>query len=155
MKAIKFDYGTIESHSTIIWGDNNQSDYWQIRGDNNAQTLFEFFSQNISANNATEFSLTQTGLTGDMGLNFVSTSHERGAERSFFQLYMDKLQFGYNYRGHTHSHPASSKPSSDDIYIKNVISKAQIQNGMFKPSFRIYYVNKNDKNGKYNYYVQY
>ncbi len=68
---------------------------------------------------------------------------------------MDKLQFGYTYRSHTHSHPASPEPSSEDKRINSVISKTQIGKGMFKPSFSIYYVNKNDKNGKYNYYVPY
>ena len=153
--AITFKYGTIESHTVQKWGDNEQSDYWQVRGDDNARALFEFFSENISANKSVEFSLTQVGVAGDNGLNFVSTSHERGKERSFFQLYIDKLQYGYTYRGHIHSHPASSKPGTDDKHINSVISKAQIANGLFKPSFSIYYVNKNDKDGKYNYYVPY
>lgn len=151
--SIAFEYGTIESHTVKKWGDNHQSDYWQVRGDNNARALFEFFSENISANNAIEFSLTQTGMSGDKGLNFVSTSHERGAERSFFQLYMDKLQYGYTYREHVHSHPASPIPSKDDKRINRDISKIQIAKGFFKPTFSIYYVNKKDKNGKLLYTV--
>ena len=151
--AITFKYGTIESHTVKKWGDNHQSDYWQVRGDNNARALFEFFSENITANNDLEFSLTQTGMSGEKGLNFVSTSHELGAERSFYQLYMDKLQFGYTYRGHIHSHPASPFPGNSDLKIKNTIINTQLRNQKIEPFFSIYYVNKNDKQNLFNIYV--
>lgn len=92
-------------------------------------------------------------MAGEKGLNFVSTSHERGAERSFFQLYMDKLQFGYTYRGHVHSHPASPFPSNSDLKIKSTIIDTQLRNQKIEPFFSIYYVNKNDKQNLFNIYV--
>ena len=151
--AITFKYGTIESHTVQKWGDNEQSDYWQVRGDDNARALFEFFSENISANKSVEFSLTQVGVAGDNGLNFVSTSHERGKERSFFQLYQEKLYNGYTLRNHIHSHPASPFPSDSDYEMKNRVIYYQKINKLKIPDFDIYYVNKGDRNRMFNYYI--
>ena len=72
--TLKLKYGTIEQVRTISSGDNKTYDIYNVRGDDNARSLFHFLSTNVaSENNPIEFGLTMTGEKGDKGLNFITT----------------------------------------------------------------------------------
>ncbi|MBQ7942043.1 MAG: hypothetical protein IJ328_06525, partial [Muribaculaceae bacterium] len=64
--AITFDYGTIESYRTQKIDGKNSFDVYQVRGDDNAQAMFEFLSTNTNV----EWSMAKTGLSGNRGLVF-------------------------------------------------------------------------------------
>lgn len=54
-------------------------DIYQIRGDKNAERLFKFLTSYITRHgdsSPVEFGWATTGIEGDSGLNFISTSHE-------------------------------------------------------------------------------
>lgn len=120
-KEIQFDYGTIIEQKTYLYNKNTSYDIYKVRGDKNAQNLFEFFADNITHNTKNEFSWVQTGIAGTRGLNFISTSHEMGRETGLTGLIKGQLQYDYTIRSITHSHPVSKEFSGGDIgFIQDV-----------------------------------
>ena len=108
-KSLVFKYGTVHQKSPKIpikkRKERDHYDLYTVKGDQNGTKLFEFFSENISKESMIEFSLAQTGKTGEKGLNFITTSHERGREQGMTYLFIDQLQNGYNLRSIGHTHP--------------------------------------------------
>ena len=146
--GIQFEYGTIEEQKAITFSRDGKtiqsSDVFQVRGDDNALALFEFFANNVSANELIEYSLIRTGKKGDSGLNFITTSYEMYKEKGADLLFRGQLKDGYFIREITHTHPKSISPSESDYNFKNTISKWAKRQHFKTPYFFIYYVNKND-----------
>ena len=159
-KSCEFEYGTIEKHiqrSYAYKGNKGVYDVFQIRGDENGENFFKFFS-NVVAEQGIEVSHIKCGIDGKKGLNFVSTAHfkpyyeirENGdvykiaAEPSSTYLWNDRLQYGYTVRAINHSHPLSVDPSGSDLqfayrirHIYSNIKKAPA------PNFNLFYVKEN------------
>lgn len=85
-----------------------------------------------------EYSLAQTGVAGDKGKNFITTSHERGKESGMGYLFQNQLVYGYYIRELDHTHPASDMASESDISLKTKNNEDLLQNK--KPKYHIYYV---------------
>lgn len=75
--------------------------------------MFEFMSQNTSI----EWSQSKTGIAGDKGLNFLTTSHESSTERGMSNLYRSQLYNGYTIRELNHNHPGNiAYPSGSYVH---------------------------------------
>ena len=110
--SISFKYGTIESQRTIPINSTESYDVFQVRGDGNGNALFPFIAENTKV----EFSEIKTGIPGDKGLNFITTSHSESSESGGGYLYSGQLYNGYTLREMNHSHPQNTKsPSGLDI----------------------------------------
>ncbi len=108
---LSLKYGTVEGHRTQnIKG--GTMDVYNIRGDKNAKQLFEFMVEE-TASKYIEWSWFETGLEGDKGLNFISTSHQKGMDRSMIELYYGQLYKGYSIRSQTHNHPSNNNNNSE------------------------------------------
>ncbi|MBQ6286595.1 MAG: hypothetical protein IJK73_02935 [Bacteroidales bacterium] len=99
--SISFKYGTVESQRTIAINSTDTYDTFKVRGDANGTQLFEFMGQYTSV----EWSQAKTGLAGDQGLNFLTTSHDADRERGMTDLFRGQLYAGYTIRELNHSHP--------------------------------------------------
>ncbi len=85
--SISFEYGTVESQRSISFSPDGKTvdtyDMYKVRGDNNGTALFEFMSTNISGSGTgIEIRQAMTGVTGDNGLNFITTGHMRATGSS-------------------------------------------------------------------------
>ena len=134
--GLTFKYGTIENQRSITFLNDKEEidtyEVFQIRGDDNATALFEFFADNITTKtNKLEYSLTRTGRAGDKGLDFITTSHQEMHEEGFNYLFFGQLRNGYFIREHIHSHSSNPKPSKGD---KN--SKIKLMNHADKLQYR-------------------
>ena len=139
--TLEFDYGTIESQETISTGKESNFDVYKVRGDANATKFFEFLSDNISIEpSQVEFSHIMTGTAGDQGLNFITSGHTKGSEPGMTYLYLNQLQYGYNIRSMTHSHPLDTNFGNNDNSFIDGIVKGQIRKGFYIPDFYIYHV---------------
>ena len=135
-KSISFTYGTVEKAT----GQKNDRgllyDVYQVRGDKQGTSLFEYFSKNTSV----EWSQMQTGFKGKRGLNYITTSHQHSTETGMADLFDKQLKNGYTLRSNVHSHPENTPyPSglnggSGDIPYAQWITDESKQN----PSFKIY-----------------
>ena len=94
-------------------------------------------SDNISGSDSkVEIGLTQTGIAGDKGLNFITTGQVRGSEPGLSYLFLNQLQNGYTIRTITHSHPKSNYTSDVDTKFVDWIKSKY--NGSLQ--FNIYHV---------------
>lgn len=140
MKAIKFDYGTIEKQYSWEGLNGGQNDFWRVRGDENAQAMFEFMSDNITGSSTqVEIGWAKTGIKGDSGLNFISTSHTEKEELSIGELYKGQLCNGYTIREFIHSHPLGDGVGESDIEMKADIMYYQFKFNLNIPQFSIYH----------------
>lgn len=119
-------------------------DVYKIRGDENAKSLYEFFVDGTSEN-AVEWSWFETGIEGDNGLNFISTSHETKTDKSAKELFHKQLGNGYSIRSYTHNHPSgNNNPSVDDISVYRYIYDFNKWNAKYNnihrtsPQYRIF-----------------
>jgi len=104
--SIKIEKGTVERMKNInssYQGNPVVLSYAQIKGEGNAQQLFEF----VSTNTEVEYSLFKFG-SGESQTNLLSTSHQWGIELAGSEL-INKNAFkayGFNaeLRGHDHNH---------------------------------------------------
>ena len=141
---LSFEYGTVEGYRTQkVKG--GTMDVYKIRGDKNAKQLYEFMVEG-TASKKIEWSWFETGIEGDKGLNFVSTSHMRGNDASAMRLYTSQLKNGYTVRTHTHNHPSGILiPSGEDLsnyaYIKDMCD----YNKTYSTNFYIYAKEKYNK----------
>ena len=108
-KSVSFKYGTIEKSTGHKDFNNHPYHLYQLRGDDNGTALFEFFAKNTDV----EWSQIKTGIKGDKGLNFLTTSHEHSKERGSNDLYSKQLQYGYTVREDIHSHPENTAIASE------------------------------------------
>ncbi len=81
--------------------------YISIRGDDSAEEMFEFISNNTSV----EIGLSQFGKKGEKGLNYITSSHQETTEAGFADMVLTQFQNGYTFRGYSHSHHNNSRPS--------------------------------------------
>ena len=141
--CIQFNYGTVEDTRLQTVKDQIM-DVYKIRGDENAKSLFEFFVEGTS-NNGIEWSWFETGIEGDKGLNFISTSHEKGKDSSATELFENQLSNGYSIRSHTHNHPSGNSNNSrkDNSFYQRIIDITEYNKNYRKganalPIFHIY-----------------
>ncbi|MBE6319170.1 MAG: hypothetical protein E7081_09405 [Bacteroidales bacterium] len=142
--SISFKYGTIISQKSRKEIDKNRIvdiDIFKVRGDENGLNLFKFLSDNVSTPDVgIEYSLFQTGMQGENGLNFVSTSHLDAEDVSGKILFNKQLKYGYSIRRHIHSHPYGDTYSPSDARFSNSIKNILKNNNTISPSFFIYFV---------------
>lgn len=147
--SISFKYGTVESQRTISINSTDSYDVYKVRGDANGTNFFEF----MAANTTVEWSQAKTGIEGDRGLNFMTTSHEQTTERGMSYLYSGQLYNGYTIREMNHSHPSNTAyPSGSfihpvtgagvgewgDVGFSRSITNNRQKNGLNVPTFNIY-----------------
>lgn len=150
---ISFEYGTVEKSRSISYSPDGKTtdtyDVYQIRGDANGSRLFEFFSENITTNGyvssngkplGVEFGLVQTGIEGDKGLNFITTSHTILADYGQKELYNGRLYNGYYIRLFVHSHPVHPFASENDLAAFKIVKNYQTRRGWLPPITGIYFV---------------
>lgn len=138
-------------YKTVIKAYSKKNDYgvnydtYKTRGDENSTKLFEFLAQNTSV----EWSHAKTGLEGEQGLNFITSSHKHAEESGISDLIKNQLSGGYTVRTLNHSHPENTPyPSglewdstSGDVPFSGWAESILQQ----KPTFNIFL----PKNGKY------
>ena len=138
--AITFKYGTIESYRTQKIDGKNSFDVYQVRGDENAQAMFEFMSEYITGSSTeVEMGWAKTGIEGNKGLNFITTSHTAKEEKGIGELYRGQLCNGYVVRELTHSHPIGDGVGNSDATMKAIIMSYQFGSNLPIPQFSIYY----------------
>ena len=139
-----FNYGTVEKATTQMNSEGNLYYVYQIRGDKSSSELFEYLAQKTSV----EWNLTQTGVAGKKGLNFITTSHNHSEETGMTDFFIRQLQFGYTIRKNVHSHPENTPyPSGFNEEEPGDIQYAKKLTNLNKqsPTFQIYL----PKKGKY------
>jgi RHS repeat-associated protein len=136
-------------------------DIYKIRGDSIATVLFKFMVKNTPV----EWSQIMTGVEGNKGLNFLTTTREERIEAGAGDLIHGQLYNGYSIRKLIHSHPGNTpypsglndpEKKSGDIGFAKVIGewykeryKKQVQ-----PIFQIFtptdgnYINYNANSEK-------
>ena len=68
-----------------------------------------------------EYSMINTGQSGDKGQNYISTGHVEGSEPAMSHIILNQLQFGYTIRRTNHCHPKSDYASpGDEKFAKNM-----------------------------------
>jgi RHS repeat-associated protein len=143
--SIIFPYGTIESQRSISFSPDGKTrdsyDVYKVRGDNNGIQLYDFMSNNITGSpSAAEISQAMTGIAGEKGLNFITTSHQRGKESGMTYLLNGQLLRGYTIRELNHSHPYSPTPSISDMGFASEVSRIMRERNTNIPAFHINYV---------------
>ena len=144
-----FAYGTIEKYKHIPNGGAG-FDLFEVRGDQNADELFEFLANNTTI----EWSLLTMGATGNRGLGALMTSHQADREEAGAFLLTNKYSYGYFIRGHTHNHPNNtpypsglwmneslnmkSKQKPGDIGMAKYLHNLAQQRGRVSPLMQIY-----------------
>ncbi|MCD7971298.1 MAG: hypothetical protein LUG18_01315 [Candidatus Azobacteroides sp.] len=142
--GISFKYGTVETQKSLSYSPDGTSvsyfDVYKVRGDDNGTQMFEFMSQNTNV----EWSQAKTGIVGDKGLNFLTTSHISNAEAGMLHLFAGQLYAGYTIRELNHNHPNNTpRPSglsdgTSDIGFSNTITTNLQTNNLPVPIFQIY-----------------
>ncbi len=138
--TLSLEGSPIERH--YVWkGENGaQYDFMRVRGDDNAKAIFEFLSEHITGSETmVEMGWAKTGIEGDKGLNFISTSHTPKEEGGIGQLYKGQLCNGYYIRELVHSHPMGDGTGSTDATFKGRIMGFQMDFNLPIPQFSIYY----------------
>jgi hypothetical protein len=160
-KSIEFEYGTIESHRSISYFNKEKKakdtyDVYQVRGDDNGTKLFEFLAINI-AGEEIEASHAKCGISGENGLNFITTAHLKpryeidnegdlhkiASEPAMSYFLNGQLLKDYTIRELNHSHPFTNSASDAD---KDFASQVRDILGKKKeniPNFNIYDVKTN------------
>lgn len=115
-KGIAFPYGTVEHTKQWDGAKGLTYDIFRTRGDDASSRLFEFLATNTSV----EWSQVKLGISGDSGLNYLTTSHETGKEKAMTHLINSQLLHGYTFREHVHSHPGNTDhpsgfPKNNDV----------------------------------------
>ena len=131
----EFEYNSIKISSAKEGNDN----FYIIRisGDDNAQQLFEFLTTpenfELKAGQNVEFGVYYTGIKGDAGVNFITTSQDLDAEKAGTYLFDNQLKFGNTIRGHDHNHPNNDPTPSgtggkggDIAFIKKLINEGNV-----------------------------
>ena len=148
--GLEFDLGTEISSKTYTYSPDeitvSSYDVYEVRGDDVGNTLFEFLSDNITGSpTKVEFAQFMTGIEGDKGLHFITTSHTQNRVASFKYLFNDQIRHGYTVREINHSHTWVSSPSPNDDIIAKQIINAYRKIGWNVPKFHIYNVKTRQK----------
>lgn len=117
--SVTVDKGLLNNKKTnTVEASNGKTytfDQFNIAGDNQAQNLFEFVSDNSNV----EWSLTGIGNEeGDSGRSILGTSHIENSEVTPGYLFA----YGYSIRFSDHSHPYSNNASRADRRLANKIN---------------------------------
>ncbi|MDR0796883.1 MAG: hypothetical protein LBE79_12685 [Tannerella sp.] len=140
-QSITFDNIVVESHRNIAINSTQSYDVIRVRGDANATNLFEFFSNNITGSpTQVEFSHAMTGVAGDRGRNYITTSHEARRESGMSHLLQGQLFNGYTIRELNHSHPVTAGPGDSDLRFTDWVTGRLQNQGLTIPCFNIYHV---------------
>ena len=136
--CIEFEYGTIEKQKTVL-ATRGYFDMYEIRGDRQATQLFEFFARSTEV----EWGHAKTGIAGEKGLNFITTSHSEITEYGFGYVYNNRLRYGYTIRELNHNHPEkpgknNSQASEADYNAAHRINEYLQNRGLPKAKYNIY-----------------
>lgn len=102
--------------------------------------MFEFMSEHITGSSTeVEIGWAKTGILGDKGLNFITTSHTAKEEKGIGELYRGQLCNGYVVRELIHSHPNGDQAGNSDATMKANIMSFQYDFNLPIPQFSIYY----------------
>ena len=126
-KSVSFKYGTVLKNFMSHDRDKHEYDVYEIRGDARGTELYEFLSDNTTV----EWSLSQFGIKGNKGLNFLITSHEKDEEGGITDLISKQLRYGYYLRNTSHSHPGKLRYPSGLEYRDKDIGFAKYVEGFF------------------------
>ncbi len=124
LNQISFDEGTLEAvrrPEVISDGKRKRLTLFEIKGDENAQNLFEFFADPENTN--VEFTHAKIG-TETSGRNVVGTQNERSATGVGSYL----LQTNYTLREVIHNHPGGTGPSGRPGGARGDIPNAVLYN---------------------------
>ena len=147
--SVSFKYGTVESQRSISYSPDGKTtdtyDVYQVRGDENGTKLFEFLGEHVTGNTGVEISQIKTGIEGNKGLNFITTSHELKKESGVKHLINGQLNRQYYIREFNHSHPNLPYPSGlikrgSDIGVSKSITDINKFWQYKSPMFNIYHV---------------
>lgn len=116
-------------------------DVLEIRGDENGKKLLEELSIKTEALGfKTEFSLAQTGIEGEKGKNFLSSSHDQSEDQSCGYMFSYQLSYSYNIRTLIHNHPGGTSASGEDLHYMSIVKENLRAKGLNIPNFLIYNV---------------
>ena len=144
--CIEFGYGTVAQTKTLSLNGGSY-DMYQIKGDDNGTSLFEFLADNSEV----EWSHIKTGKEGGNAQNFITTSHSETSEKGGYHLWENRLKYGYTVREMDHSHPSgipipsgmpgTSQFGKGDISFATTISRHYNGEGKNLPIFNVYNCN--------------
>ena len=124
-------HGVINPYYTTTYetdGVRYEVEAFKVRGDENAEKAFE----TLADQTCKEWSLFQTGKSGEKGLNFLSTSHKGASDISGSYIFNRQLKFGYTIRAHHHNHPRGTAQESDaDRTFRDIVRGVTRQNVLF------------------------
>lgn len=114
--GLEYEYETIESQKTYTYSPDGVTvgsyDVFRMRGDDNGTALFNFMADHITGSESkVEIGQIMTGIEGDKGLNFITTSHTARQEAAIPNLINGQVGDGYIVREINHSHPNNPFPS--------------------------------------------
>ena len=139
--CMEFEYGTIEKQKTVL-ATKGYFDMYQIRGDRQATQLFEFFARSTGV----EWCHVKTGIAGEKGLNFITTSHQDAEEYGMLYVFRKRL-YSYTIREWNHNHPKNtidpsgsieSGKNKGDIQAANYVDRYLKSQGFPIPKYHIY-----------------
>ncbi len=117
VESMEMPLGTIEKHQKIrLRPEHGYADVWRIRGDAYGTEIFELLAEHTNV----EYTLMKCGLSGDRGLNFLTSSQTVDREAGADALINGQLRFGYTMREHIHNHPSgrnSISPADHEMSI--------------------------------------
>ena len=165
--SIAFDYGTVLNTRSVSFMNpstkkKDSYNVFTVRGDKNGEDLFLFLADYITNSSGVEFSIAKTGMTGEKGLVFITTSHTHPArvmvegkhylishDYGMPYLLNEKLLSDpsgqgryYTIREITHSHPFNpyddgSRVNKDDSTFAATVKHILINRHV--PTFKIYF----------------
>ena len=124
-------HGVINPYYTTTYeseGITYEIEAFKVRGDENAEKTFETLADQTGK----EWTLFQTGKSGEKGLNFLSTSHKETSDISGSYIFNRQLKFGYTIRAHHHNHPkGTAHESNEDSTFRDIVRSVTRQNVLF------------------------
>ena len=109
-----------------------------VNGDDNAKSIFQFLSDNITATSGIEFGLNLMGESADGSVNDIFTGHTVAKLAHVDKLWLFRYLMGEIFREFDHSHKESSKPSPADKKFARVVSNQLFFKQDYIPLFNIY-----------------
>ena len=139
----EFAAGTIKGHGTRAYSKDGNYSYLRVRGDDNGTKMFNFLADNTG----NEWEQIKTGIAGEKGLNFLTTSYSSEESKGGKYLYNSQLIHGYYIREWNHNHPGNSIPvpsgmpgtvQEGDISLATTVSANSARRGYKAPTFNVY-----------------
>jgi RHS repeat-associated protein len=141
----EFAAGTIKGHGTRAYSKDGNYSYLRVRGDDNGTKMFNFLADNTG----NEWEQIKTGIAGEKGLNFLTTSYSSEESKGGKYLYNSQLRHGYYIREWNHNHLGNSIPvpsgmpgtvqeGEGDISLATTVSANSARRGYKAPTFNVY-----------------